>query len=103
MTRFSKSWTDGKRVTPETALKKQIRQYLALKGWYVFPILQGMCAYKGIADLIAMKDGICYFLEAKSPRGKQSDHQVRFQQRVEDAGGRYRVIRSLDDLIVEGF
>lgn len=93
----------GKRVTPETALKSQIRQYLALKGWYVFPILQGLGATKGISDLIALKEGICLFLEVKSPKGRQSDHQVRFQRRVEDAGGRYRVIRSLDDLIVEGF
>lgn len=84
---------------PETAIKKQVRQYLTTLGWYVFPILQGMGAHKGISDLIAVKDGRVVFLEAKTAKGKQSDNQVKFQAEVESHGGEYRVVRCVEDVM----
>lgn len=40
-------------------------------------------------------------MELKSEKGRQSDHQKEYQQAVENAGGRYRVIRSLDEFMRE--
>lgn len=40
-------------------------------------------------------------MELKSEKGRQSDHQKEYQQAVENAGGRYMVIRSLDEFMRE--
>lgn len=40
-------------------------------------------------------------MELKSEKGRQSDHQKEYQQAVENAGGRYRVIRSLNEFMTE--
>lgn len=38
-------------------------------------------------------------MELKSGKGRQSDHQKEYQKAVEHAGGKYAVIRSLDEFI----
>jgi hypothetical protein len=38
-------------------------------------------------------------LEIKRPGGKQSEHQISFQKRLEAAGGKYTLAYSLDDVI----
>lgn len=40
-------------------------------------------------------------LELKTDKGRQSDHQKEYQQAVEQAGGRYVIIRSLDEFMTE--
>jgi Holliday junction resolvase len=85
-------------MTPETAIKKQIREYLAVHKWFAFPILQGMGAHKGIADIIAIKNGNVLFIEAKAPRGRQSDHQVEFEHNIINEGGHYLIARSYEDI-----
>lgn len=57
---------------------------------------------KGGADLIGMwrhPTGIAQFiaLEIKTPIGRQSPEQKRFQQLVESKGGVYALLRSVDD------
>jgi uncharacterized protein Veg len=100
-----------KRITPETTIKKQVKQYLSLKGWFHFPILQGLGAYPGIPDIIAMKRKklikqytYCdvLFIEVKSERGKQSTVQKNFQAKIEEQYGSYLVVRSVDDLVDSG-
>lgn len=84
----------------ETDIKKQVKQYLTLMDWFVFPILQSMGSYRGIPDMIAVKSGHeVLFLEAKTPKGRQSEHQKRFQARIEEQGGIYILFDSLDSLI----
>ena len=85
-------------MTPETAIKKSIKYILNLHGWFNFPILQGMGAYPGIADMIAVKDGRVLFLEVKTPKGRQSDKQILFGSRVNGHGGEYHVVRSVEDV-----
>lgn len=56
----------------------------------------------GGADLIGlwrMPSGVARFvaLEIKTPIGRQSEEQKRFQQLVEKRGGVYAVLRSVDD------
>jgi len=100
-TNVAKMIRGGKTV--ESIIKRQVRDYLARKGWFIFPVLQGLGAYKGITDFIACKNGWTLFLEIKTPAGKQSEHQLEFERRILKAGGRYMVIRDIDDLIKKGF
>ena len=87
-----------KKISPETSVKKQIKDYLNVYGWYCFPILQGLGAHKGISDLIACKGGITLFIEVKTNKGKQSPHQIQFQHCIEQAGCIYIVARSYIDI-----
>jgi hypothetical protein len=87
------------RIT-EADIKNQVKDYLSLKGYFHFPILQGLGAYKGIPDRIAIKDGRVLFLEIKKPVGwKQSDDQKDFQADIERSSGEYVLIRCLEDLM----
>jgi Holliday junction resolvase len=85
-------------VTPETRLKHQIKDCLKLHGWFVLPILQGMGAYRGISDLIAIRKGQVVFIELKSKRGQLSKHQEKFRDDVSLHGGTYIVVRAIEDL-----
>ena len=82
----------------ETDIRRQIQDYLRIRGWFVFYILQGLGAYKGIPDLIAVKNGRVLFIELKTARGRQSDYQKQFQADLEAAGGEYVLCRGVDDL-----
>lgn len=82
----------------ETDIRRQIQDYLRIRGWFVFYILQGLGAYKGIPDLIAVKNGRVLFIELKTPRGRQSEYQRKFQADLEAAGGEYVLCRGVDDL-----
>lgn len=87
----------------ETDIRRQVRDYLRIKGWFVFHILQGgVGVYRGITDLIAVKDGRVLFIELKTPRGRQSEHQKKFQADLEAAGGEYILCRGADDLLKRG-
>ena len=83
---------------PETIIKKEITDYLRLTGWFVFPILQGMGAYKGISDLIACRGGVVLFIEVKTPNGKLSDHQVQFMLNIHKSGCRYLMVRCHEEV-----
>ena len=89
-------------IVTETDIRHQVQYYLRLKGWFVFYILQGLGAYRGIPDLIAVKSGRVLFIELKTARGRQSDHQKKFQADLEAAGGEYILCRGIDDLIERG-
>ena len=101
--------------TAETNLKKQVRDFMQLNGWFVFHILQAMGAYRGVSDLIAIKEGRVLFLELKAPAGfdkkgrkkkagVQSENQIKFEYDIDLHGGEYHVVRSVEDIIeVMGF
>ena len=85
-------------------MKRAVKDYLNIKGWFHFHILQGVGSFKGIPDIIAIKQGRVLFLEIKRPKGNQSEYQRQFQIFIESHGGEYYVVRSLEDLmkIIEG-
>ncbi len=87
-----------KKMTPETAIKKTIKQFLQYNRWYIFPILQGLGAHKGVSDFIAIKDGRTIFLEVKTPKGKQSEYQKEFERQVVEHGGEYYIVHGIDDI-----
>jgi hypothetical protein len=85
--------------TPETTIKKQIKQYLQLRGYFVIYFLAGLGAMLGLSDMAALKQGRVTWVEVKTPRGVQSSNQRKFQQSIEMYGGEYVIFKSLDDAI----
>jgi hypothetical protein len=85
-------------ATPETLIKKQIKDYLSHKGYFHFPIMQGLGAQKGIPDIFAIKNGKVYAIEVKTPKGRQSQWQIMFQFNWEAEKGLY-IIGGLDDVM----
>ena len=86
----------------EADIRRQVTDYLQLRQYFCFYVLQGLGAYKGIPDLIAVKNGRVLFIELKTARGRQSDHQKKFQADLEAAGGKYVLCRGVDELQKRG-
>ena len=86
-----------KKVTEETKIKHQVKDYLRLKGWFVFHNLAGLGVYPGISDFIAIKNGYTVFVEIKTPKGCQSRNQMTFENDVRKQNGYYIVLKSLED------
>lgn len=97
------------RQQPERHLQLQIIKYLSLKGFHVGKIkTQGARRgnvfildpyhFKGVADLMAFTPALC-FIEVKYGKNKQSADQVQFQSLCENAGIKYILAYSLDDII----
>jgi len=85
-------------MTEETAIKKEIRDWLRLNGWFVYPILQGLGAYKGINDLTACKDKVVLFIEVKTKKGKLSPYQKDFKNDIESHDCNYVLARCYEDV-----
>ena len=84
----------------EKDVRRVCRDYLLIKGWFVFHLLQGIGCYPGLSDMVAIKEGRVLFIEYKRPgRGKQSEKQKIFQADIERAGGEYILVEGLEDLI----
>lgn len=86
-------------MTPESCLKKGIKQYLRLTGWKVWSNYQTMGSVPGMSDLTALRDGVYLWIEAKIRPRKQSPTQKEFQAMIEDGGGIYLLIYDIDELI----
>ena len=85
-------------MTPETMIKKEVKDWLKLHKWFVFHLLAGLGAYAGAPDLIAIKDGIVLFIEVKTKEGKLSNGQVQFCSDIYHKGGRYIIARGYEDI-----
>ena len=83
----------------ESDIKKLCQDYMRIKGWFIFPILQSMGCHKGISDFIAIKASRIIFIETKSPAGKQNQDQKDFQFLVEAHGGEYFLVDCYEDLV----
>lgn len=57
------------RKNPETEIQNAVRNELRKDGWMVIRHQQGLGAYKGFADLTAVKDGKLYTLKLKRRQG----------------------------------
>lgn len=82
----------------ETIIRKAITSELRKSGWAVFYIFQGLGSYKGISDLIAIKDGLTVYIEVKTETGRQSEYQKQFERIITDHGGKYYLARSTADI-----
>jgi hypothetical protein len=52
----------------------------------------------GSPDNFAMHKGVCYGIEVKAEKGKQSDAQKEFQVRFEAVGGVYVLAKGIDEV-----
>ncbi|MEK6880386.1 MAG: VRR-NUC domain-containing protein [Nanoarchaeota archaeon] len=86
-------------MTPETALKQQIKHYLQLKRVMFWSNLQGLGAHKGLPDIFALRAGIIYAIEVKTKKGNLSEYQQEFLKEIELNGGISIVARKLEDVI----
>ena len=84
--------------TPENLVKKEIKDYLDVTGWFHFPISQGLRSHKGISDRIAIKNGTVLFIEVKAPGGLLSADQKEFRKKIEINGGIYIEARGYKDI-----
>jgi hypothetical protein len=53
----------------------------------------------GVSDLIVIKQNEVIFVEVKTEVGKQSKDQKAFEQKVNNLGFKYFLVRSLDEFI----
>jgi Holliday junction resolvase len=82
----------------ETAIRRQIQDYLRWTGWFVYYNLAGLGSYPGLSDLVAVRGGRVVHIEVKTPKGVQSEKQRRFQRKLEAAGGEYVLARGVEDV-----
>ena len=86
----------------EADIRRQVKDYLTLKNWFVLYHLQGLGSMVGLPDLQAVKEGRIIFIELKRPGGNQRPSQVDFQRKLEAAGGEYILCRGIEDLQERG-
>ena len=83
----------------ESDIKQQVKDYLAIKGIFNFPLLQGLGSAKGLPDRVMHYKEKVHYLEIKKPKGKLSLGQQDFGEQCAYDDIDYVIIRSLDDLI----
>ncbi len=95
-----------RKQTPETRLKKAVKDTLKACGIYHFHLLQGLGCYPGLPDIQALWQGQTWHLEMKDPdkkpRKTKTDTEIAqeaHQAKCQEAGVPYLIIRSVDDLV----
>jgi hypothetical protein len=94
----------------EAKIQASIVQYLQILGIFCFSCpnerkaspqamgrLISMGLRPGVSDLILWLGDKTVYMEVKTPKGKQSEAQKRFQKRCEESGRIYCVVHSLDE------
>ena len=82
----------------ETDIKGQVKDYLGYKHIFNYPNTAGLGCYPGLPDRVIHYRGEVIYLEIKKPKGKQSEHQINFENQCHEDGIKYFVIRSIEDL-----
>ena len=86
----------------ESHIRQQIREWLQIHGYYVVLMVASPISHKGIPDLMAYgPKGERLDIEVKAEKGRQSEHQVKYQEEIERRGHRYVLARCLEDVIKE--
>jgi hypothetical protein len=110
---FGECAGSGEAGMKEKDIQKAILDYLQARGVLAFRINTGAMQSEyngrkrfmrfgtpGMADVLAFSIfGETFWIECKSPTGKQSELQKSFQHQVEDYGHKYVLARSVDDVI----
>lgn len=97
----------------EAKIQADIVQYLQTRGVYFFSVpneaagrdaairmarLKAMGLRSGVSDMVLIFPGQVVFVEVKDEKGKQSDAQRRFQDKVNELGFDYYLVRSVEDV-----
>lgn len=103
--------------TPESYILDAVCEYLSIKRYFfwrnnnggvydaskkIFRKFPKWCI-KGVSDIVCLMDGTAWFIEVKAPKKYQTPEQKEFQKNVEKSGCKYLLVRSVDDLIENGF
>jgi hypothetical protein len=83
----------------EIDIKKQLTDYLRLKGVFNFHLLQGFGSYVGLPDRMIFYKGNLICVEVKAGKNKQSEGQIDFEKHCKENGIRYVVCRQVEDVI----
>lgn len=90
----------------ESQLARSWTNLLVMHGFGVWPVPVGRIPGRrnpgrGISDRIVMKNGITFFVEFKNREGrnKQEPSQKEFEGWVRRFGGRYFIVRSVEDVM----
>ena len=59
-------------MTPEGKVKKEVKAYLTLRGWWFFMPVQNGMGLAGVPDILAVKEGQFLAVETKAP-GKRNN------------------------------
>ena len=108
-------------ATLEKAIENQIMQWLKLKGYFAIAVNGGKLkigsrwfiatSINGFPDIMVIYKGRFIGLEVKAPehinpktgkkvyKGKQSDNQIEFERLCLLAGGIYKTVYSLEEVI----
>ena len=91
---------------PESSIRKQVDQYLTLRGWYCWATHSHDGIHRpsvgGLSDFEAVKDGEFIAVEVKSDKGKLRPAQVEHAKGLSESGIRFIVCRSVEDLKRQG-
>lgn len=86
----------------ETDIKRQIKDYLSyFPDIFYFSLVAGLGSLRGLPDMIVVKDGEVFFVEVKTPTGVQSQAQIEFESKLRYVGGKYLLVRSLEEFILK--
>lgn len=85
-------------MTPETALKRAVRDYAALVNLRLWSILGGLGQEPGIADFIGVYQGKAVAVETKAGQRQLTSHQLQFKAEWERHGGIFIECRRLEDI-----
>lgn len=53
----------------------------------------------GTNDLVIVHNGKYYGIEVKTDKGIQKPDQIRFEKNIIKAGGKYEIVRSVEDVV----
>ena len=84
--------------TPEGKVKDQIRKYMRAAGWTLIHIPGNTFSFPGSPDYIALRKGVCIFIEAKSAKGTLTDDQEKAKAVIEGQGFMHITARSAGDV-----
>jgi len=82
----------------EASIKSVLKDYLAIRGIFSFPLTQGLGSFRGLPDRIIHLNGRVVYLEIKTPMGKLSAYQEYFSEQCRKDKIEYWVVRSLEEL-----
>lgn len=77
----------------------EVKAFMQALGWSRIRNQQNIGSEKGIADYVFIKKGFHLWVEMKGQNGKQSEYQIKFEEKIKSAGGHYVVARGIDDII----
>lgn len=83
--------------TPEGKVKDEIRKYMKKTGWTLIHIPGNTFSCPGAPDYIALRKGVCVFIEAKA-KTKLSDDQLIMKDIITDQGFLHITARSVGDV-----